>query len=115
VVKATDTEGAFATDTFRLCVEGYPVSAEDISAEAFSVNLYPNPARNNVNLEIKSSGYGPVDVSVYTITGKEVLRRNFSNSSVVTFSMAEQVSGVYFVKLQKDGQLAVKKLVLESK
>jgi hypothetical protein len=113
VIMATDPEGATATDTFQLCVEGYPVSAGDIASSEFNVNLYPNPARDVVNLEIKSSSYGPVDLSVYTITGRLVLRKNFSNNQLVTFSMADHVSGLYFVKLQMDGKLAVKKLVLD--
>ena len=115
VIMATDPEGATATDTFQLCVEGYPVSAGDIASSEFNVNLYPNPARDVVNLEIKSSSYAPVDLSVYTITGRLVLRKNFSNNQLVTFSMADHVSGLYFVKLQMDGKLAVKKLVLDRK
>ncbi|NLB91969.1 MAG: T9SS type A sorting domain-containing protein, partial [Bacteroidales bacterium] len=59
--------------------------------------------------------YAPVDLSVYTITGRLVLRKNFSNNQLVTFSMADHVSGLYFVKLQMDGKLAVKKLVLDRK
>ncbi len=115
VVTATDIHGASASTTFQLCVDGYPVSAGDLAAGEFSVNLYPNPARDMVNLEISSSSYGPAEVSVYTITGKLVLQENFSNSQLISFSMAEQVSGMYFVKLQMDGKETVKKLVLDRK
>ena len=115
VVTATDVHGASASTTFQLCVDGYPVSAGDLAAGEFSVSLYPNPARDMVNLEISSSSYGPAEVSVYTITGKLVLQENFSNSKLISFSMAEQVSGMYFVKLQMDGKETVKKLVLDRK
>jgi len=43
VVMATDPDGAAATDTFQLCVEGYPVNAGQITFTDFNVNMYPNP------------------------------------------------------------------------
>jgi hypothetical protein len=111
----TDPDGAAATDTFQLCVDGYPVSAGQIAAGEFNVNMYPNPARDAVHLELKTSDFGPVDVSVYTISGQMVLRKNFSSSQQLTFSMANQVSGIYFVKVQMNNNTAVKKLVLDRK
>jgi hypothetical protein len=115
VVMATDPDGAAATDTFQLCVDGYPVSAGQIAAGEFNVNMYPNPARDAVHLELKTSDFGPVDVSVSTISGQMVLRKNFSNSQQITLNMAGQVSGIYFVKVQMNDNTAVKKLVLDRK
>lgn len=115
VVVATDPDGATATDTFQICVDGYPVSAGQIAAGEFTVNMYPNPARDAVHLKLKTSDFGRVDVSVFTITGKQVLRKNFSNNQRITLNMAEQVSGMYFVKIQMNDKTAVKKLVLDRK
>jgi hypothetical protein len=115
VIMATDPDGAAATDTFQLCVDGYPVNAGAIAYDEFNVHMFPNPARGVVNIEVKTNDFGPVDVSVFTITGKMVLRKNFSNTGQITFSMAEQVSGMYFVKVQLNEKVTVKKLVLDRK
>jgi len=115
VIMATDPEGATATDTFQLCVDGYPVNAGQIAAGEFNVNMYPNPARDAVHLELKTSDFGPVDVSVSTISGQMVLRKNFSNNQQITLNMSNQVSGIYFVKVQMNDNIAVKKLVLDRK
>jgi hypothetical protein len=55
---------------------------------------------------------GQVDVAVYTVTGKQVIRRVFSETQLITFSMEDNVSGMYFVKLNIEGKEFVKKLIL---
>ncbi|SHF82336.1 Por secretion system C-terminal sorting domain-containing protein [Mariniphaga anaerophila] len=115
VVKATDIEGGSATDTFAVCVEGYPVNADAISAGGLSVNLYPNPAVDKVNISIKSSSFEPTVVTVYTITGELVLQGKFDAGQLISLDMAEHVSGVYFVKIDQNNRTVVKKLVLKGK
>ena len=115
VVMATDPAGAAATDTFQLCVDGYPVNAGQIAFTDFNVNMYPNPARDWVNLEVKNAGMGTAEVIVYTITGQQIFRRNFTDNQNISFNMENQVSGMYFVKLNIEGKEAVKKLVLDRK
>jgi hypothetical protein len=56
---------------------------------------------------------GQVDVAVYTVTGKQVIRRVFSETQLITFSMEDNVSGMYFVKLNIEGKEFVKKLILD--
>ncbi|MDD4756293.1 MAG: T9SS type A sorting domain-containing protein, partial [Prolixibacteraceae bacterium] len=56
---------------------------------------------------------GQVDVAVYTVTGKQVIRRVFSETQLITFNMEDNVSGMYFVKLNIEGKEFVKKLILD--
>ncbi|RIH66069.1 HYR domain-containing protein [Mariniphaga sediminis] len=112
IVKATDPDGAAAADTFQLCVDGYPVSSPAVDAAALNVTLYPNPTRDRVNIEVQNSISGPAEISVYTMDGKRVLQRNYTDNRRISFSMKEQVSGMYFVKINLQGKDIVKKLVL---
>ncbi len=114
VVKATDPEGAFATDTFKLCVEGYPVSAGEIAAGGFAVNLYPNPTRGEVTIGI-STGFHNVQLTVSDIAGRAVLRKQYTMVERITFDMSDKVSGMYLVTLDIDGERTVKKLVVDRK
>ncbi|NLO00718.1 MAG: T9SS type A sorting domain-containing protein, partial [Bacteroidales bacterium] len=66
-----------------------------------------------VNLQVSRSVSGQVDVAVYTVTGKQVIRRVFSETQLITFSMEDNVSGMYFVKLNIEGKEFVKKLILD--
>ena len=76
------------------------------------MTLYPNPTRDMVNLQVSRSVSGPVDVAVYTVTGKQVVRRIFSDTQLISFSMEDNVSGMYFVKMNIEGKEFVKKLIL---
>jgi hypothetical protein len=115
IVKATDPDGAAAADTFQLCVDGYPVSSPAVDAAALNVTLYPNPTRDRVTIEVQNSISGPAEISVYTMDGKRVLQRNYTDNRRISFSMKEHVSGMYFVKLNLQGKEIVKKLVLNNK
>jgi hypothetical protein len=114
VLKATDPDGTTASDTFTVHVDGYPVSSQLISESGFDVKMYPNPTNDRVNIEINTA-FGISDVSVYTITGKEIMRRNFYDNHIISFSMRDNVSGIYLVKMNVEGKQIVKKLVLDKK
>lgn len=115
VVTATDAAGASASSTFELCVEGYPVSIGELDAGIFEVKMYPNPTQGAVNLELNTAGIHEVDVAVMDITGRQVLRKQYSASENITFDMTGKVSGMYFVQLNVDGKQIVKKLVVDRK
>ncbi|HKL31802.1 MAG TPA: T9SS type A sorting domain-containing protein, partial [Tangfeifania sp.] len=115
VVEASDPDGLTATDTFQVCVEGYPTAIDDIGAGEFEVNLYPNPTRGMVNVDIESSTARDIELTVLDITGKQVLRKQFRAAERITFDMSGKVSGMYFVKLDFEGQQVLKKLVVDRK
>ena len=113
VVTATDADGATATDTFTVTIDGYPVSIDDLGAGRFEVVMYPNPTRGAVNLKFNSTGIYDVKLAVLDITGKIVLRQIYSASEQITFDMSDKVSGMYFVQMEVDGKQIVKKLMVD--
>ncbi len=114
-VTATDPDGASATDEFVIVVDGYPTAVEEINADAIEINMYPNPTRGLVNIKINSSNIADVDLAVLDITGKLVLRKQYSVAEEITFDMSGKVSGMYFVQIQTEGKQFVKKLVVDVK
>lgn len=83
------------------------------SVNAFSV--YPNPASDNIviNLDLKESSNLLIDVT--DITGKQVaIISNEKQSGIVTkqFSTAALQNGNYFVRLQVNGKTATQKLTV---
>ena len=115
VVQATDAEGAIAADTFQVCVEGYPTNVGDLGAGVFEVHIYPNPTKGKVNLNINSSEVQDVELSVMDITGRVVMRQKYSALQTIQFDMSGNVSGMYFVQMNIDGNQVVKKLLVDHK
>ena len=115
IVTATDASGASAADTFQICVLNYPVGVNNFTVNSLDVELYPNPANDIVNIEINGENPKPVGVTVFTVTGKKVLEKEFYQSNIVSFSMRDHVSGIYFVKIKIENYEKVKKLILNRK
>jgi hypothetical protein len=114
VVVASDTSGATATDTFEVCVEGYPTPIGGVDKETLEVQMYPNPTNGRVSVDI-GSGIHTIELSVADITGKMVLNQQYRASGKITFNMSDKVPGMYFVNINIDGALFVKKLVVAGK
>ena len=112
VVTATDLEGATATNAFSVCVEGYPVFANDLIQTDFEVKMYPNPTRGLVDIHVSKTINAPVELSVADITGKMIMRRHYSGSEDIQFDMSGKVPGLYFMHLTMGDKKVVKKLVL---
>jgi hypothetical protein len=112
VVTATDASGATASDTFEICVDGYPVNIGDIEANRFGVRMYPNPTNGLVNLELSSGTYN-MELSVMDIAGRTVLRKSYTASERISFDMSGKSAGMYFVKMDIEGKQFVEKLIVK--
>ena len=114
VVKATDMAGAFATDTFKMCILKYVTGIEDLGGGVFEVKMYPNPTQGPVNLDVQSS---PADmtVSVFNILGVETFRKEYRSAQRITFDLSGNSSGIYFVRLRSGENEVIKKLILDKK
>jgi len=66
-------------------------------------NIFPNPANEVLNIEAE----GDFTVSVLNTKGEEVLK----NSNAKTINVANFTSGIYFVKLQNEKGVQVKKFI----
>lgn len=87
----------------------------DLPSAVNAFSVYPNPATDNVsiNLDLKETSNLMIDVT--DITGKQVaVIMNEKQTGLVTkqFSTAELPSGNYFVRLQLNGKTATQKLTV---
>ncbi|WP_346861406.1 T9SS type A sorting domain-containing protein [uncultured Draconibacterium sp.] len=115
VVTATDTSGAMASDTFVLEVDGYPTAIGDIGAGSFELNLYPNPTKGLVTVELQERSATDIEIKVMNVSGAEVFRKNFGANDKIQINLSDQVSGMYMVLIEADGQRVVKKLILDKR
>jgi subtilisin-like proprotein convertase family protein len=108
---ATDDEGNVGTCSFELTVESVlGVTSNQLNA---GVAIYPNPARNVMNIG-NSTDIQLERAVIYDLNGRMIQSIDLSDMSAeASVNVAHLASGVYMVQLQaQDGQ-AIKRLVKE--
>lgn len=78
------------------------------------VNLYPNPATDFVHIQLNNNKASDMDVTVFDMNGRRVITQSFRNTNTQeTLDISRLNSGIYFVKINSDGQMATKKLIVK--
>ena len=78
------------------------------------LNVYPNPATDHLQVELSNAITGTYELSVFDAAGREIAKQNeqvSAISSTVEVNTSNWSSGIYFVKLSKDGVQKVVKIV----
>ena len=92
------------------CIENVDGIEEDFSS---SINVYPNPAKNQINISIKDGIMeSPVCVSIYDILGK-VIYNEFSSKNKITINSSDWASGLYTLRLEQNEKSIYKKIIIE--
>ena len=86
-----------------------------VAKEAASVKLFPNPAKNKVELEVKGFEPGMVQLQLISAAGKIVRndsRLLFSGNEnmVVMFALTP---GIYFIVLKQNNKQVKKKMLVQ--
>ncbi len=71
--------------------------------------LHPNPLRGGL-LNVKSESHTAKNISIFDIIGKQVYLKKTTESQI---NISNLKAGLYFVKVQQDGKIATRKLVVE--
>lgn len=87
--------------------------AVDQPARQFSLSLSPNPARDRVIITVKNTGTDLPEKKVFLLnsSGQLVMEQSWTGTSL-SLNAASLSPGVYFVKIQLEGAVAVRKLVV---
>jgi hypothetical protein len=78
--------------------------------------VYPNPAKDNINIAYSSPNDSPVIVSIYDLTGRKVAENHFEASKGEnTYALNTQnlSKGVYAITLENAGARLTSKLIIE--
>lgn len=95
-------ETELARTTFQL------LANPDVPEDA-SVVMYPNPAKNQVNISCS----GVIEtIEMYDIQGR-MLRTAVVNANATTLDVSDKANGVYFIRITSDKGQKVEKLIKE--
>ncbi|MDP1623140.1 MAG: T9SS type A sorting domain-containing protein [Bacteroidales bacterium] len=96
---------------------GFQVGIDQKKADIASVNVYPNPVKDFVKVNVNLKQSANVNVEVSNLIGKQVMTINKGNMSAgsQTFSVnATQLSsGIYFITVNVNGQKFTQKMIVE--
>ncbi len=110
-VKAIDADGAFTSASFLIKVENSS-GLEDQPFEQ-SFRCFPNPAKEKIHLAFGTSDCEYAKVSMTDRIGKEIFSGTFRDCSTATINLPGNSAGMYFLKLDIDGELFYRKIILE--
>lgn len=94
-----DFKTIYFYDTFTYVA---PVTSINKTANNLSVNLYPNPATNTLNISIANPAKlsNNATLSVYNVNGQIQTRQSVGNQNSVHVSISGYASGIYWVIIQ---------------
>lgn len=101
---------------FKFTVPGSECTGlEKLTEKLMNVEMYPNPAQNQVVLEFGNLVNEDVIISVIDISGKMVTKIAIKEAyGPKTINLTDVQKGLYFVSIQsKNGTISTKKLVIE--
>lgn len=81
-----------------------------------NLSIYPNPAREQLNLSFVSPQIDQITVSLVNMTGITVFSDNLSSNQsafIQTIDISEFAKGVYILRLHSEEKELVKKIVIE--
>ena len=96
--------GAYWADAWNL-LGACTASKWGVEGNGLSLNIYPNPVGNEMNLVFASEMYTYVKVDIYNAMGQMMYsdyQRVSLGSSITTLNTADWASGVYFVKVSSN-------------
>ena len=78
-----------------------------------AVQIFPNPARDEINLSLGTVDYKRAMVSVTDLVGKEIYSSIIINRAMAAINLPGNPAGIYFLHLNIDGLIINKKVFLE--
>ena len=78
--------------------------------------MYPNPAKDKLNIECNIKQNTEVQVQIMDIQGKQIKAQDFAmnkGENQVSIDLSDVQKGIYFVRMSSDGESLSQKLVVE--
>ena len=112
IVLVSDSRGASARDTFEVCVTDIPVGVNDWGTDLVLVNMYPNPTKGSVTLDFGKINDN-AEVWITDISGRLIFNKQYQFTDKEQIDLSNHVSGNYLVRMNLDGRVEMKKLILK--
>lgn len=114
VIRVTHLGRAWNFETLEFIPASGCVQSVENHDEHRTVEIYPNPVNAGMmNVRLNKAIAGNIQLSVYDVTGKNVMNRTFNNQSGTIEIPVSLRNGLYFVKIEADGVHAVERVIVQ--
>jgi hypothetical protein len=109
----TITDAAGCTTTVTVTV-GTQIGIDPVNVTPMSVNLFPNPAQEHVDIAVTLSQKANVQVELYNIVGEKMDAMDFANVNAVNraYDVSHLANGVYFFRITSGNDAVTKKITV---
>lgn len=87
-----------------------PLTEEEIVETSSEVLIFPNPSDGNFNIGLNNFDT-PYNLEIFSFIGQKVFEKQNSTDSVI--AAGQLAKGIYVVKIEKDSQTIIKKIIVE--
>jgi hypothetical protein len=98
--------GLSAITSFKLGYVGIDQLAET------SINIYPNPAKDNVTISVNGILSGDTQIMVYDTRGSEIINLSVAEENTV-IAISHLNEGIYIVRVINNGLTFTEKLIIQ--
>ena len=93
-------------------VELYPVSVEILS-DKVAFEVFPNPNEGDFTIKVEYLSARAFDLTIVDVLGRNLSQYHFHEASVdLPMNMTQYASGVYFIQLQSEDRVQIKKVII---
>ncbi len=85
---------------FTIIIDEDAMVSTEEAAPANSLRLFPNPAREELNLQFERPVSGPVTLRLLSLQGREVRQQRFDESGSMRLNLSGLPAGIYLVQVQ---------------
>jgi hypothetical protein len=117
-VYTATTNGSYAVVAYlpmcndtSACVDITCVGENDLSINGDNIFIYPNPASDNLIVEVSENGINSI-FEVYDVQGKQIIQKILRKEKT-SIDITDLASGIYYVEVKTGDGIAVKKFVKE--
>jgi len=107
-------ENNLYVDDINITNDGQMVGIQNLT-ELDNVNVYPNPAKNIINISLSENNFNNAKISLSNISGQEMIARNdinLNSNEVFQLNCSSLTKGIYIVKIQSDNQFYNQKITI---
>jgi hypothetical protein len=107
----TTVDGTAQTPILRY--QPITVTKIDNAQMSDNINIFPNPSDGVFNVLLPQTNRSLNNITVTDVNGKVVFGEIANNQPISSINLSQQAPGVYFIKIEQDGKLTRKKVVLQ--
>ena len=112
---ASFTSGGVQDYTVNITGNAHIDIPERENEQADVIKLYPDPAKDNINVQFISSRMEPVRLNIYSLTGRRLIseeRPSWHGMNILNINISSLPAGSYIFEMEGDGEVKHQKFIV---